>query len=579
MDKKFQDEFNVLMRKSISISSFFVLFFCLNSWARLSDGKVHLKLEQMHLVGGVDEGFHFNKDAPATLTWGSFSEEPVRKTPESIEFDVSKVKGEDFAVTFYICDNKNTVCEAHEFKYRISEGKLLASTNEPRAKIADSSSTNKNKTSLLKKSRHGFYQDDLEGVLALAGKENKLILADFGAPWCPSCIRLETEVFNEKIFQKSTKDLIKVSINIDKIKNKTHAKKYEVQVIPTLILMNSKGEELARLTDYRPAKVLVKELELLLAKPKFAVEILKVKAEKGDRNSRISLGERAFYSMNFEEAVKWLAPLNENSLMLAISEVGMHQGNYEENKGTQRASYQKVLQKWIALYPESLEAILWRGELIKVLKGDAKDVAPEANEVAHTNISRIQFLLQTEASRTEIFAKTLSGDYRGFEKCELLAQLADNYDSVGDQKNADVTRERLAKEIGELKLSDKRPGQVLVALGYMKQAHLKVAMISWYERLIKAYPQTDIYYAKLSRFYFREKMFEKALPLAEKAAAIPSDLNLYNMKNLAEVYKELHRNDEALSVIGRALVLPEAGIEQNKKTVSDLEEMKKSLHK
>lgn len=564
--------------------TFGLLVFSLNSFARLSDGKAHLVLKGTQIIGSVDQGFHFNKDAPAALQIGSESIELIKKDPKEFIFDASKVKAQSFALNFYVCDDKNTVCESHEYTYVIKGGKLVA-TVDLKEKVAAAVPTVV-KTVPLKKNKHGFYQDNLQDSLKLAQAGNKLVLVDFGAPWCPSCIRLETEVFGEKVFSNATDQLIKVSINVDRAANKELSKKYDIKVIPTLIVMNAQGEELARLMDYKPALVLSKDLQDIQKKQLASVEDLKKKAEAGDESARRALGQRAFYSVNFEEAAKWLAPLNEQSLMVANSEVNFSQEKYEEEKEKNKDFYQKTLQKWLAVYPESIEALNWRTEVLKLLKGEGADVPTEKipadkiavmKPLADKNITTIQTLLNSEKARSDAFTKTLSGDYTGFEKMELLAQLATTYELMGDKTKAEEVKASLGQEVSALALNVKKPGQILVALGYMRQAGQKTAMVSWLEKLIKANPKLDVYYTKLARFYVREKSFEKALPYAQQAAAIPSDLNLYNLKTLAEVHKDLKQIKEANDVVAKALVLPEAKLEQNKKIVAGLEELKKLL--
>jgi len=547
------------------------LVFSLNVLAaRLSDGKVHLKLQNSKIVGNVDDGFHFNKDAPAAVQVGSETVEPIKKNPKELIFDASKAKDKVFMVNFYICDDKNTVCESHEYKYKIASGKLMAADGDVE-KSASTVAGKKEKPESLKKNYHGFYQDHLPEVLKLAEKSNKLVLVDFWAPWCPSCLRLETEVFGEKIFATSTKKLIKASVNIDKPENyEIGKKKYGIKTIPTLIIMNGKGEELARLTDFKPAPALAQGLLDLQAKPLISTEELQRKAEAGDATARRALAERAFGALDYESVLKWLVPLKENSLMLVSAEVSLANNKYEANPND-KAEYQKALEKAIAAHPESLEAIGWRNEVLKW--------TPTMKEVAAKNTEQIQKLLESDSARAEVFAKTLLGDFTGFDKSELLSQMIDTYETSGDTKKLEETQAALKKEVSSYKLSTDRSGQALLAVYYMKRANMKTEVITWYEKLILAYPKSDVYYRKLASFYKEDKQPEKALPYAMKAADLQSDSALTNMLNLAKIYRDLQKNKEALEVTTKALDLPEANLAQNKKTVGSLEELKQSIVK
>ncbi|WP_142696776.1 thioredoxin domain-containing protein [Bdellovibrio sp. NC01] len=559
--------------KTILISLIFAAF-SFTAFARLSDGKAHLKLQGTKIIGNIDKGFHFNKDAPASLAIGDKSVEPTKKEAQEIIFDASSAKGQAFKLSFYVCDDKNTVCESHEETYVIKADKLVAAVNA--ADKVQAAVPVVAKPAALKKNKHGFYENNLAEALKLAAAQKKTVLVDFNAPWCPSCIRLETETFGEKAFIKASGKLIKVSVNIDRADNKIWADKYDVHAIPTMILMNGNGDELARLLDFRTADVLAKELTDLQSKKLASTAELTKKAEAGDKEARKTLATLSFNAMKYDEAAKWLAPLNENSLMLAVSEVNVAQEAFEKDAKTKDA-YQKTLEKWIAVYSASPEVMDWRLQLAKALKGEQKTIPAEAKAIADKNLSEIQRLLATAAERKAFFANTLQGDYTGFERAELLAQLANTYEFLDVQDRLKATKDELATEVSAMKLSVARPGQLLTAFSYMKQAGQKEDVVKWLKQLIEANPKSDVYYTKLAGYYFREKDFEKALPYSEKAVELTSDLKLYNMKMLAEIQKGLNQQKQASETLNKALALPEAKLEANKKTVAAMEELKKSL--
>ncbi|WP_413557464.1 hypothetical protein [Bdellovibrio sp. HCB209] len=95
--------------------------------ARLSDGKDHLKLSGKKIMTTLDKGFHFNIEAPAGLyidgEMGSI--DPVKKTEKLIVFDAAKAGDKTFSVSFYVCDDAETVCESHEVNLKIQKKKLV----------------------------------------------------------------------------------------------------------------------------------------------------------------------------------------------------------------------------------------------------------------------------------------------------------------------------------------------------------------------------------------------------------------------------------------------------------------------
>lgn len=572
LDKVWREDSNLGMKNLIL--AFSLLVVSSNSLARLSDGKAHLKLKGSQIVATVDDGFHFNKDAPAALIVGDETIDAVKKEPKEFVFDASKASKKSFAVNFYVCDDQNTVCESHEEKYQITGGKLIAAMSAPE-KASSKEPVKAVVEAPLKKNKHGFYEDSFHAALKLAAKEKKLLLVDFNAPWCPSCIRLDSEAFGEPVFQKAAAKYIKLSLNVDKVALKEISKKYDVKAIPTIIVMNAKGEELTRILDFKPATVLAEELTKFQATDKSSMADLRKKAEAGDVTARKALADQAYAALKYDETVKWLSPLNEQSLLLANAEIRAGENANEDKKKS--AELKKTYEKWLAVYPHSFDAIEWRPELMRLIKGDSKEASAEVKKIGKENVTEIEAMMASDSVRDAALAVSKMGDVTGFEKAELLSMLVDSYTLMGESKKADEAAALLAKEVETFKLSEKHPGQVLVAGRYMKTAKMNAERKAWMEKLVKAYPDSDVYCRNMYRLYVEDKQFEQALPFALKATELKSDSALYNMKNLASLYKDLKLNKEASSTIEKALAMPEAKLEINKSTVTSLEDLKKSL--
>ncbi|WP_413293503.1 thioredoxin domain-containing protein [Bdellovibrio sp. HCB185ZH] len=547
-----------------------------SSFARLSDGKVHLKLKGSQIVASVDSGFHFNKDAPAALVMGEESIDAVKKEPKEFIFDAAKAKAKPFAVNYYVCDDKNTVCEAHEEKFQITKGKLVAASGAAAPAVTKTANAAATIEAPLKKNKHGFYEDSFNAALKLAANEKKLLLVDFKAPWCPSCIRLESEAFGEPEFVKATEKFIKLSLNVDKPALKDIAKKYDIKGIPTMIVMNAKGEELTRILDFKPAPVLAKEIAVFQASSKATLAELRKKAEAGDLEARKLLADQAYAALKYEDVVKWLTPTGEPSLLLANSEIKVAERAYDKDK-KKAAEYQKMFEKWIAVFPHSVDAIEWRPELLKLIKGESKEASVGVKKIGAENIAEIQNLLANDKARAEAFAVNKFGEMTGFEKAELLSLQVQTYKLMNETKKSEEAAAVLAKEVATFNLSLDRPGQIFVAVPYFKTANMKKEAQEWLEKLLKAHPDSDVYLMKLVGFHLREKQFAQALPYAEKAAAAKSDNALYYHSVLADILKELKQKEKAMDVINKALAMPEAKLESNKSTVTGLQDLKKSL--
>jgi len=106
------------------------------------------------------------------------------------------------------------------------------------------------------------WKTNLEEAVAQAKKENKAVFVNFtGSDWCIWCKRLSSEVFQQKDFEDyAEKNLILVKLDFPKdipqsdetkMYNNTLAQKYGIQGFPTILIINNKGELVAK-TGYQP---------------------------------------------------------------------------------------------------------------------------------------------------------------------------------------------------------------------------------------------------------------------------------------------------------------------------------------
>jgi thioredoxin-related protein len=106
------------------------------------------------------------------------------------------------------------------------------------------------------------WETNLEQAVAQAKKENKAVLVNFtGSDWCIWCKRLNSEVFSQKDFEEyANKNLVLVKLDFPrdiqqtdatKLYNNTLAQKYGIEGFPTILILNSKGDLVAK-TGYQP---------------------------------------------------------------------------------------------------------------------------------------------------------------------------------------------------------------------------------------------------------------------------------------------------------------------------------------
>ena len=82
----------------------------------------------------------------------------------------------------------------------------------------------------------------LEQALAKAKQENKQVLADMSAIWCPSCRRLDKEVFaNPQVQETLLKDYVFSRIEYESKEGEAFMQKYQVKGFPTLLVLDDAG--------------------------------------------------------------------------------------------------------------------------------------------------------------------------------------------------------------------------------------------------------------------------------------------------------------------------------------------------
>jgi len=106
------------------------------------------------------------------------------------------------------------------------------------------------------------WETDFEKAKAKAKVENKHILIDFsGSDWCHWCVKLDEEVFSKDIFKAYAKEnlvLVLADFPRDKsgqsaklqAQNDTLAKEFGVRGFPTVFVLDSAGEPVAK-TGYQ----------------------------------------------------------------------------------------------------------------------------------------------------------------------------------------------------------------------------------------------------------------------------------------------------------------------------------------
>ncbi len=85
------------------------------------------------------------------------------------------------------------------------------------------------------------WESSLEAAQRLAGQTNRLVLIQFGAPWCPACKQMEAEVLNQPAVARDIgANYVGVKINADNFP--ATAQQYGVTGLPTTVVTTPQGQ-------------------------------------------------------------------------------------------------------------------------------------------------------------------------------------------------------------------------------------------------------------------------------------------------------------------------------------------------
>lgn len=497
------------------------------SFAGITENQVSINVEQQKVDIIPKKNFHLNAEAPASLTDVKTSEiyKPSVKTEKKFSFK-RDIKIENAKISFYVCDDKKTVCEQHNHDINLK-------TNE-----------------IKKAENHVAY--NLISDFKLESTNGKPTLLVFSAPWCPACIRMQTETYNNKEVIKQIKKINFIKLNSDSADNYELSQAFKIKAIPSIILLDKNGKEAYRWLDFQNANEFAVSLNEELKKIDQAIS-LQLNAQLGDAKAASKLAFRAFNTLDYSEAYKWfsLTKSEKDQKYKLASEVLIEQEKAEADS-KQNEEYLQTLQKAIVLTTSKLDQIRWKIDYFEK-KRDLKLLTSDLKYTAEALITDIDSLLLDSKKAAVSFSESTYGNYLGFENEELLWLKSRVY-GIFEMKDEKLrTNKETISLIEKRKLNILKPGEILLAVSYLKEAGEINKVENIYENLIQKYPNSYVYFEKYARFSQKNKKFEKALVLIGEALKYPEG-NEPQLKLLkSQILKDLSKKSEALALIDETL--------------------------
>ena len=107
---------------------------------------------------------------------------------------------------------------------------------------------------------------DLPPALAKAKETGQPIMIDFYADWCGPCKMLDAETYSDDRVAHASTNLVMVRIDVDR--NQPLSSRYGVQMIPTILVLDAAGREVARAVGFTSVQPMLKMMERATAKAK-----------------------------------------------------------------------------------------------------------------------------------------------------------------------------------------------------------------------------------------------------------------------------------------------------------------------
>ncbi|MDO5836500.1 MAG: thioredoxin family protein [Methanobacterium sp.] len=101
--------------------------------------------------------------------------------------------------------------------------------------------------------------NDLNQTMEEAKKSNKTIFIDFYADWCSYCGKMDEEAFTDpQVVEKLTQNYVLLKVDVDK--NPGLSSKYTAYSLPTMVIVDSSGNEIKRIIGYQTPEQLLSQI-------------------------------------------------------------------------------------------------------------------------------------------------------------------------------------------------------------------------------------------------------------------------------------------------------------------------------
>lgn len=488
-------------------------------------------------------GHHFNAEAPQKCG----KERADEVTPRVFRCRLASSGAVEVVAS--VCDDAKTFCRQERFTVRVAGLKPEAA----RAKVAPKPHA----------FADGFFVNAPGKAVTIARREHKPMFVHFYGIWCPPCNMLEEGVYPTPEFDKASEGFVKLALDADAELSWDWKARFKIGGYPTLLVLDWRGQEVARAVGYRSPAALAKFLadaRALLDKPVEAEAAFVALSTDSAGPTRARVARWRLERGEFADALEAAGSAPEARLeaLLARKELA--------SKADDGPAVAAALKELLAAFPGDAEFVERAADLADRDKAAAEALAPAV------------------AASAAKWAADPRLSERGYVPGDLLESEAGFFETLGKDAEAKAAWSAAADAYA----SDAKASTLKLARGAnleraycLNKAGRTAESRALYESLVGAYPNEFTFQYGYGRLLYELKEYAPALVYARAAVKNAYGDNWLRAVGLeAKALRALGLKDEAAKAIDGALAesaAPKSAAVRTHRYLADLRKLRAEL--